>query len=152
MSSGSTTSLSWRARAGPPPLTPAPSTRSSAPPPLSPATAVQLTEFSPDAIEREQYEDFLRCRVFRRTLLCHAGTKPLGEPSPEAVMKLRVTGIVRPASERPDVASDAPEKFLAPKGASVTTNHPVIKAALVSLAGVCPRSVPFEALWEAVCA
>jgi SAM-dependent methyltransferase len=119
-------------------------------PALFPATVSQLADFSADLIEREQYEDFLRCRVFRRTLLCHAAAKPQSEPSSDAVMKLRVTGMVRPASERPDVASDAPERFLTPKEATVTTNHPVIKAALVSLAGVSPRSVPFGALWQAV--
>jgi hypothetical protein len=42
-----------------------------------PAGAEQLMRELPDVVEREQYLDFFKNRMFRQTLLCHLGT-PIG--------------------------------------------------------------------------
>jgi methyltransferase-like protein len=104
-----------------------------------------------DEIAREQYLDFLCNRTFRRSLLCHSGARRHPSPSPEALLRMSVSTGVVPASSNPDVASDAPEEFHRPeKAGSLTTNNPVVKAALVALDRVRPRSLTVAELWERV--
>jgi methyltransferase-like protein len=118
--------------------------------PLTPAVAEQLDEMAPDLIRREQYEDFLRCRMFRRTLLCHAEAQPSRVPDWRTVMGMRAATTVCPESDPVDIDSSTPEKFHTTGGATITTNHPVVKAALTFLAGAAPRSVPFDELWATI--
>ncbi len=104
-----------------------------------------------DELAREQYLDFLCNRTFRRSLLCHSGARRNPEPSPESLLRMSVSTGVLPASSDPDVASDAPETFHRPeKAGSLTTNNPVVKAALVALDRVRPRALTVAALWERV--
>src|SRR5262249_48160647 len=61
-----------------------------------------------------------------------------------------LTGLVRPVSKQPDVRSTTAEEFRTEAGSSVSTNIPVVKAALVHLADIWPRASCFEDLWNAV--
>ena len=118
---------------------------------LPPAAREALGRWAGDETATEQYLDFLCNRTFRRTLLCRAERGRLPTPSPERVSALWVGTNVRPASPEPDVAGDAPEEFRKPEGAaSLTTNSPLVKAALVVLYEVRPRTLGFEALWDGV--
>jgi SAM-dependent methyltransferase len=105
-----------------------------------------------DALDREQYLDFLRGRSFRRGLLCHAGLPLSGPPSAEALTGLCLSGLAWPAADRPDVESDALEQFRTQDGKSGATDDPVLKAALTHLAGVWPQTVRFSDLWARVAA
>jgi methyltransferase-like protein len=110
-----------------------------------------LDRWADDEAAREQYLDFLCNRTFRRTLLCRAGARVHPGPSPEAVLGMSISTGVMPASPEPDVASHAPEEFRRPeKAGSLTTNNPLVKAALVALDRARPGSLSFEALWEQV--
>jgi SAM-dependent methyltransferase len=102
-----------------------------------------------DPVEREQYLDFFKGRLFRQTLLCHADADH-GEPDP-----LRVQGMLAASPAQPDGDPDAGRvTFRGPKGASLTTDEPTAKAAMLALGEAWPDAVPVtdlgrgEALYE----
>ncbi|MFO0959326.1 MAG: methyltransferase regulatory domain-containing protein [Isosphaeraceae bacterium] len=110
-----------------------------------------VEHWSPDPLAREQYIDFLTNRTFRRSLLSHAGCRRFRPLSADSIERMFIGTDVMPISDEPDVASDAAEEFGRPAGlANLTTNNPLLKAALVSLAGVRPNSLKFGDLWERV--
>jgi SAM-dependent methyltransferase len=100
-----------------------------------------------DVIAREQYLDFFKGRMFRQTLLCHAGAERR-EPGPDVVRDMLAATPARPAG---DVGSGRVE-FRGPRGASLTTDHEAVKAALVALGEAWPASLPVAELdGDAVC-
>ena len=100
-------------------------------------------ELSEDPIAREQYLDFFKGRMFRQTLLCHAGTER-SEPAPEVVRGLLVSTSARPAGE----PGPGRVEFRGPGGSTLTTDHDGIKAALVRLGDVWPRALPVAELGD----
>jgi SAM-dependent methyltransferase len=90
-----------------------------------------------DRIRHQQYLDFLKCRRFRQTLLCHRGTALEDPPSPERVRSLWACSPAARASE---------EEFRAPSGASLRTNLPAAQAAMLHLGRSWPRAVSFDEL------
>jgi methyltransferase-like protein/cyclopropane fatty-acyl-phospholipid synthase-like methyltransferase len=113
----------------------------------APHVAATLRELdSEDAIAREQYSDFLRCRAFRQTLLCRGDVNLDRTWKAARVRDLYVAGEVRPASPDPDVGSRLAELFLGPKGAEIETGRPVVKTAFVHLGAVWPRHMRFQEL------
>jgi SAM-dependent methyltransferase/methyltransferase-like protein len=110
-----------------------------------------LQELSSDLLHLEQYIDFLTNRTFRRTLLCHDRIQLTRAPSAKTVSTLQMTALARPVAPPPDVSSSAVGAFRADDGLTVSTNIPVVKAALVSLFEVWPAALSFDALWSAVC-
>jgi methyltransferase-like protein/SAM-dependent methyltransferase len=117
---------------------------------LSPGVRETLERLSSDLIRGEQYLDFVRNRTFRRTVLCHADVPLRRPPAAEAVTAMHVTGGVRPVSDCPDMDSDAVEQFSAPDGVRLSTNNPLVKSALMTLAEAWPGALPFEELWARV--
>jgi methyltransferase-like protein/SAM-dependent methyltransferase len=105
---------------------------------------------SGDRIEREQYIDFLRNQTFRTTLLCHSHCPLKQSPSPEGVVQLLVAGGARPDAAQPSIYSAAEEHFRAPNGVTMSTNNPLLKAALLALAEIWPRAITFRSLTETV--
>jgi SAM-dependent methyltransferase len=99
-----------------------------------------------DRIREQQYLDFLRCRRFRQTLLCHGNVSLSSAPDPRGVAQLCAASGVRPISSSPDTGSSREEEFLSPEGHSIRTNLPLAKAALVSLSNRWPAAVSFEVL------
>ncbi len=95
---------------------------------------------------KEQYMDFLKGRKFRQTLLCHQGVALDREPKPERMQAFYAASSARPASPEPDIRSTAVEEFQGALGASMSTGHPVAKAAITKLAEVWPRSLHFNEL------
>jgi methyltransferase-like protein len=110
----------------------------------------KLEEWTDDFIRREQYLDFLRNRLFRRSLLCRAGIRINRQMSPATVKDMHIAALGRPKSAQPDIQSDAVEEFEAPDGAKVTTNHPLVKAMLICAFENWPRPLPFAALCDLV--
>ncbi len=102
----------------------------------------RLEELSGEPILREQYLDFLRCRRFRRTLLCHEGVCLNRAPRPQ-----RVSGLY--AASQAVAGSTGPgetEEFRGPHGAAMKTAHPMAKAALHCLAETWPQALGFGEL------
>ena len=107
---------------------------------FSPAAVEGIREFSHgDRIRAQQYIDFLKCRRFRQTLLCHAGTPLTDPPPPQRVESLLASSAAAPVSA---------EEFRAPGGASLRSNLPYVRSAMLQLHGAWPGAVPFEELAE----
>ncbi len=107
----------------------------------------ELERLAPDVIQREQYLDFLRNRTFRRTLVCQAEQNVPYELHVERLRQCHFTAHAKPESVEPDVAGNTVERFVTPLQRAISTNNPVIKAALVELFGVWPCSWSFDELY-----
>jgi methyltransferase-like protein/ubiquinone/menaquinone biosynthesis C-methylase UbiE len=101
-----------------------------------------------DVVEREQYLDFLRGRIFRQTLFCRREIELNRRPEPGAMNRFFVASSIRPQSENPEPASPKIEKFVGLKGAGIEINHPLTKAALVVLGEIWGRAIAFPELLE----
>jgi methyltransferase-like protein/2-polyprenyl-3-methyl-5-hydroxy-6-metoxy-1,4-benzoquinol methylase len=106
----------------------------------------RLHAVAPSFLELEQYMDFLRNRMFRQTLICHAHLRPNYDVKAERLTAFQVASPVRPKSPAPDLHSEAPEEFLTCNGPTLTSSTPVVKAALMCLGEVWPRSMAFNHL------
>jgi SAM-dependent methyltransferase len=92
-------------------------------------------------IEREQYLDFFKGRMFRQTLLCRAETEPR-EPAAAVVRDMLAASPAKPAGP---VGAGRTE-FRGPHGATLTTDNDAVKAALVRLGEAWPVAVPVAQL------
>ncbi len=108
-------------------------------------SAVQAVEqmAGDNAIAREQLFDFLRCRKFRQTLLCHADVK-LQAPEPAVIRSMYISS---PAQLIEGAAGDV-EEFRTSRGAAVKTAHPLVKAAMHALCDAAPEAIPFADLLD----
>ncbi len=113
---------------------------------LPPRASEVLRTLATNAVELEQYMDFLKNRSFRETLLCHEGLAIDRRIDASAVTRMHASSRAWPESESPDVAGDGNERFRALDGATFATNHPLTKSALVYLHDVSPLPVPFDDL------
>lgn len=111
-----------------------------------PAVALSDQWAAGDRIARQQYWDFFRNRAFRQTLLCRAEIDVPEEPLAERVPKLYAASQARPTSAEPDLGLGIPEEFRGERGASLTTVHPVVKAAMIVLGNAWPEALSFDDL------
>jgi SAM-dependent methyltransferase len=95
-------------------------------------------ELAPDPIEREQYLDFFKGRRFRQTLLCRAEAER-HEGGLEVVRGMLVGAPVERVGE---------DQFRGPLGATLTTDHEAVKAALVRLGDAWPAALPVASLGD----
>lgn len=100
-----------------------------------------------DRLQREQYLDYLKGRRFRHTLLCHAGA-PMQDVA-DALMThgLSAVGHLRTDDAEGnalDLAEGVAVRFHSGDGAMLTTDHPVIKAALAMVGNAFPAALPFD--------
>ncbi len=105
-----------------------------------------LSILSSDIIAREQYLDFVKCRRFRQTLLCHKEAQLDRALKPERMRLFYLASSARPVSDAPDIEGDTVEEFHGAKGAAMKTNHPLAKAAIVCLGEAYPHSLHFDEL------
>ena len=108
-----------------------------------------LDSLSDDLIRREQYFDFLRRRVFRRTLLCRQEYPLTRVPNAQPVRGWQVTSHAKPVPDAPDFDSLSPVEFRTPDGVTLTTNRPLMKRLLGSLFDWFPQSISVTDLWKA---
>jgi methyltransferase-like protein/SAM-dependent methyltransferase len=98
-------------------------------------TVAQLHLLAPDLIEREQHLDYLKCRRFRQTLLCHADVALDRRLRSEQMREFRIH-TARPRD--PD------------KPTPSITNHPLAVAANDVLLDAWPTALTFAELLAAV--
>ncbi len=98
-----------------------------------------------DPIKAEQYLDFARLRMFRQTLIVHADLKIVRQLGPARVRDLSASayGVYQ---QNQTAINDQSETFQGEKGVSVTTAHPLAKAAMRVLAENWPNRLPFSEL------
>jgi methyltransferase-like protein/trans-aconitate methyltransferase len=100
-----------------------------------------------DWLGREQLADFIKGREFRHAVLCRADVPCARSPSARAIMSLRITTLVWPAAAGAAPGFGQGEDFQNFRGAvALSTNDPVLQAALRVLAEAWPRSLAFETL------
>ncbi|MCI0743061.1 MAG: class I SAM-dependent methyltransferase [Gemmataceae bacterium] len=117
---------------------------------LSPRAAQTLQQVSVNLIQAEQYLDFVRNRTFRRSLVCHADTPVSRPPAHAAITGMCITTLLRPESDTLELPADAPATYRTQEDATLSTNNPLLKAALWRLWQSWPQAVSFADLWEAV--
>jgi hypothetical protein len=117
---------------------------------LPPEVIGTVHELAAGMVEQQQYIDFLIARRFRSSLLCHQGIALDRSIRPERMTRFQVVGIARPCSASPDIGSTSSEVFQTSEEASMTTNHPVFKAALTCLAEHAPAALSFSELCAAI--
>ena len=105
-----------------------------------------LSRLAPNLIQMEQYLDFLRNRTFRQSLIGHEHLRPNYNLHPRQMEMFHIASPLKPASANPVILTTAPEDFKGPNEISLASGDPIVKAALVYLAKIWPRSIPFSAL------
>ncbi len=113
---------------------------------LSGKVSAKLRQMVKDTIALEQYMDFLRNRMFRQTLLCHQEVQLQSKLTPERLAKFYMASAALPESPNLDIRSQAIDKFCAPNGDTLATDHPVTKAAMSYLSEIWPQAVSFKIL------
>jgi hypothetical protein len=114
-----------------------------------PHVGEKLRSLSDNIVLKEQYADFIKCRRFRQTLLCHGEVEVRREPRPERLRRFHIASPARPAAPQPDIKSTTVERFDGIKGAAVSTDNPLAKAALVHLGELWPLTLAFDELLDA---
>jgi SAM-dependent methyltransferase len=99
-----------------------------------------------DRIKEQQYLDFLKCRRFRQTLLCHQELTLDRQPAADRIPGLAVSSPAKPQRDAADQDSNEELEFHTADGASMTTNLPLAKAAILYLTARWPLAVPFGEL------
>jgi SAM-dependent methyltransferase len=102
-----------------------------------------------DIVQREQYLDFLKCRRFRKTLLCRRELRLERELKPALLRRFRIASQAQPQSDSPDLGAGAVEGFTSPHGPVMQFDHPLAKAAMLELRAAWPRALAFDELVEA---
>ena len=114
---------------------------------IFPREAVELiNQIADSRVAKEQYLDFLKCRSFRQTLLVQAGQQIDFEVQPERLARLFIASPLRPPDGPVDVDSPETVVFSGPKKSSLSTDGPLIKAALVRLGTAWPQAIAFADL------
>lgn len=92
-----------------------------------------LRRISPDLLHMEQYMDFLRNRMFRQTLLCHAEVRLADALQPQVMESLYIASFAKPSSKEVSFNPQHIEEFRAPGSLLLQTRDPLMKAAMVCL-------------------
>jgi SAM-dependent methyltransferase len=95
-----------------------------------------------DPLRREQYLDFVKERMFRQTLLCHAGLQLDRTPQPGRLASLAVSGPLRWSSDE----DGGRVAFAGAGGAHLTTDHPLVIGALKAIGDAWPAATPIAQL------
>ncbi len=111
-----------------------------------------LEDHAHNWVDREQYLDFLRNRMFRRSLFCRQEAALTRHPGLEQLRRLNVVSRLLPIDREISTVDDTPMVFEVTKEAVLTFHDPMQKTALVYLAEQLPRAVPFDELAQATLA
>lgn len=109
---------------------------------LAPEVRESLAQLG-NVVLREQYLDFLRCRRFRQTLLCHAEVTPERHADPGRLREFWLAGQISTTPGRTD-------EWSCPGGARLRSAHPVARAALTALGEQWPGRWSFSSLADEV--
>ncbi len=94
-------------------------------------------------VEMEQYMDFVRNRVFRQTLLCHADIEINRSMNATRLQAFQIASRAEIVSDSPNLFDVSVEQFRGYEGGTLSLEHPVSKAAMGYLIEQWPRLVSF---------
>ena len=109
-------------------------------------------DLATDPIRTEQYIDFVIGRTFRRTLLCRKGIEVASSPLADSISRVFARSQATPVAPAEADAARGPgvEAFRTPNSVTMTTNNPLVIAALHVLGAEAPRVVSFADLQRLV--
>jgi hypothetical protein len=110
------------------------------------ADAPLFTQLGDDTIRREQYLDFVRCRRFRQTLLCHGDIPVDRVLRKDRLKSLYAASPARLVPPPADAPLEATEEFHGPNGSKVKTAHPLVLNVMHALVDAWPRAIFFQDL------
>lgn len=116
---------------------------------FSPEVAKTLHELGAhDIVQMEQYMDFVRCRYFRKTLICHTGI-PLNRTIDVAAVKqfLLASNATAKNLDAPALAQGEPVTFETRAGNRLTCKASLSKIAMRTLQRRWPTPMPFSELF-----
>jgi methyltransferase-like protein len=99
-----------------------------------------------DIIVQEQYMDFLRNRLFRQTLLCRRSAALQRNITAKQMKTLSFQGGILPADKDFDWSPGISSTFRWPSGQQLSTQNPLLKAAMLTLIENRSRAVSFSEL------
>ncbi len=105
-----------------------------------------LAVLATDAIQTEQYLDFVRNRTFRETLLVRAEQQPRWEVQPDRIYGLHVGCSAKLTGKAPDLTTATATQFQSRSGMVLSVSSPLLKAAITLLTDVWPATIPFVEL------
>ena len=113
---------------------------------FSPEVAGTLQEIGAhDIVQMEQYMDYVRCRYFRKSLVCRSGIRLNRTLTPAVVRGVLLSSDAEPLDqEQPSGLLT----FKAPSGHSINCKSPLTKAALRHLREQWPMPVSFSDLYR----
>ena len=115
---------------------------------FSPAVAKKLHELGAhDILQMEQYMDFVRCRYFRKSLICRSAIRLNRTLSPAVVRDLLLSSDAAPVATK-DAGQADMQTFKTGAGYSVNCRSPITQAALRELHAQWPMPVAFKDLVE----
>jgi SAM-dependent methyltransferase len=109
-------------------------------------TAQVLATLGGNILIQQQYLDFLRCRRFRQTLLCHQEISLDHDVQAHRMTGFSFSSPCKASSVDPDLCSEREEEFQGEQGSRLRTTNPLAKAALAYLGSRWPLAVPFDAI------
>ena len=107
----------------------------------------ELSAFTGDRIELEQWSDFCTNRAYRATLLRRPGRPPVTDLRASAVWPMYVASGARPTAPV-DLTCASVTTFRNEAGDQIEVSLPLLKAALLELADHWRAAVPFESLLD----
>jgi SAM-dependent methyltransferase len=116
---------------------------------LKPGTLEALAGLGADRLRMEQYLDFIRCRVFRRSVLCHATVRPDRDGMVDRIPALAISSPAKPEAEAPNPDPAARETFIVSDNVQFATADAPLRAALWRAWQARPAAVPFADLHAA---
>jgi methyltransferase-like protein/2-polyprenyl-3-methyl-5-hydroxy-6-metoxy-1,4-benzoquinol methylase len=108
------------------------------------AIAAKLHSYTSNALELEQYLDFVVNRAFRRTLLTHSAVTLDRAMRVDRMRRLFASSAAKPVDADVDTRPGMPAAFTNEQGKTFTSTHPVAKRVLAHLAAIWPRAASFE--------
>jgi len=117
---------------------------------LTEETQRVLQDLEEDRLSREQYLDFICCRRFRQTLLCHQEVTLRNQPDSSVIPHLRSASPAHKLAAEPGAGPNAPAVFHDSTGGTMVCGDLVSKAVMRVLTEAWPRSLGFSGLVESV--
>ena len=115
---------------------------------FSPEVAKTLNELGAhDIIQMEQYMDFVRCRYFRKTLICHSGVRLSRTLTPAVVKELLLASDAAPTATEVELDPAHMVAFRTAGGYQISCKSPLTKTALRTLQREWPMPLAFADLF-----
>jgi methyltransferase-like protein len=116
---------------------------------FSPEVAKTLNELGAhDIVQMEQYMDYVRCRYFRKSLICHSGVRLNRTVTPAVVAGMLLSSDAEPDPAEAPLDASLGVVFRTSAGGRITCRSPLTKIALRILRREWPMPVRFEELLE----